>query len=101
MRRSDFTLTFAGRAILVPFRVVPVRSESTKKPPVAWGVRGLTLESAGTFEKTFELSTSHRVLKFPHRLGFDLADTLASDLEDSAHFFERIGVAVTRVRSGV
>ena len=70
-------------------------SESTKKPPVAWGVRGLILASAGTFKETFKLSTSHRVLKFPHRLGFDLADPLASDLEDPAHLFERIGVAVT------
>ena len=37
---------------------------------------------------------ANRVLQFPDRLGFDLAHSFARDLEDSADFFERIGVAV-------
>ena len=74
----------------------PVLGRAIKKPPDAAGIRGLFFSSAGTLKKTLKLSTSHWVLKFPDGLGFDLADTLTRDLEDPAHFLERISVAVAK-----
>src|SRR5437867_3783537 len=41
-----------------------------------------------------QLLAADRVLKFPHRLGFDLADAFSGDLEDAPHLFQRVGVAV-------
>src|SRR5262249_21219980 len=46
-------------------------------------------------QKSFELSCSHRMLQLADGLGFNLTHALARYLEDSAHFFERIGVTVT------
>src|SRR6476660_7802963 len=52
------------------------------------------LPSHSTRQKTFQLSRSNRVLELSDRLGFDLANALAGDFEDSADFFERVCVAV-------
>src|SRR5437016_4284529 len=47
-----------------------------------------------TRQKSFQLPRPHRVLKLPNRLRLNLANALARHLEDAAHFFQRIGVAV-------
>src|SRR5207244_1824737 len=55
---------------------------------------GKTISACYPAEKTFELLAAHRVLQLADGLGFDLPDPLAGDLEDTAHLFERVGVAV-------
>src|SRR5258706_6582817 len=45
-------------------------------------------------QKPFQLPRPYRVLKLTNRLGFNLAHALARHLEDSADFFEGVGVAV-------
>src|SRR5262249_59779984 len=47
-------------------------------------------------EEALELATSHRMLELAYRLGFDLADAFAGHLEDAAHFFQRVRVAVAQ-----
>src|SRR5437660_2439494 len=47
-------------------------------------------------EETLELAAADGVLQLTHRLGLDLADTLARHLEDAADFLERVGVAVAQ-----
>src|SRR5690348_3337720 len=70
--------------------------QQNKKPPDAWGGRGLIGRSSRTFEEPFQLSAPHRMLELPDGLGLDLSHTLARDLEDPAHFLEGIGVAVAQ-----
>src|SRR5262249_48491034 len=50
--------------------------------------------SHGSVEEPLQLATAHRVLQFPHGLGLDLPHALARHLEDAAHLFQRVGVAV-------
>ncbi len=45
-------------------------------------------------EEAFEFSCSHGVLELSDGLGFDLSDAFAGDFEDSADFFEGVGIAV-------
>lgn len=46
-------------------------------------------------EKSFQLSAANRMLQLSHRLGFDLPNSLACHLKDSAHFFEGVSVSIT------
>src|SRR3954464_2653523 len=52
--------------------------------------------SAGTLEEPLELPAPDGMLQLADRLGLDLADPLAGDLEDPAHLFEGVGVAVAQ-----
>src|SRR5207248_8667790 len=52
--------------------------------------------SAGTLEEPLELPAPDGMLQLSDRLGLDLADPLAGDLEDPAHLFEGVGVAVAQ-----
>jgi len=45
-------------------------------------------------EEAFELARPYRVLQFPYGFRLNLSDALTGNLEDSAHFLQRIGVAV-------
>ena len=45
-------------------------------------------------EEPLELAGADRVLQLADRLGFDLADAFAGDLEDPPDFLERVGVTV-------
>src|SRR5438270_441421 len=51
--------------------------------------------SADAVEEALELAAADRVLEFADRLRLDLADPLSRHLEDSAHFLQRVGVAVS------
>src|SRR5439155_5270763 len=46
------------------------------------------------FQEAFELLAADGVLQLADGFGFDLADTLASHLEDAADLFQRVGVTV-------
>ncbi len=46
------------------------------------------------FQKVLQVAGSHRILHLHHRFGLDLANSLASNLEDSANLFERVRVSV-------
>lgn len=45
-------------------------------------------------EESFELAGPDGMLQFPYCFCLNLSDPLTGDLEDSAHLFERVGVAV-------
>lgn len=45
-------------------------------------------------EEAFELARTDGVLELSYRLCLNLADALTSNFEDSADFFERVGIAV-------
>ena len=45
-------------------------------------------------KKPFQLPRSYRVLQFADGFGFHLPHAFAGDFEDSAYFFQRVGVAV-------
>src|SRR5262245_28887870 len=47
-------------------------------------------------DEAAQVVAARMVLQLAERLGFDLADAFARDLEDSACFFERIAVAVAQ-----
>src|SRR5206468_5287385 len=44
----------------------------------------------------FELATAHRMLKLADRLGLDLADALAGDLENPSYLFKSVCVSVAQ-----
>src|SRR5688572_22164111 len=68
----------------------------TKKPPVVTtGGFGKPL-AAYAVEEALELPASDRMLQLADGLGLDLADAFARDLEDAAHLFERVGVAIAQ-----
>ena len=46
-------------------------------------------------QESFQFSGSYRVLEFSNCLCLDLPHSLAGNLENPAHFFKRIGIAVT------
>ena len=46
--------------------------------------------------KPCKLLAAHRMLQLLDRLGFDLPHALARDLEDAAHLFQGVGVAVAQ-----
>ena len=69
------------------------RSTQQKTPGGHWHP-GVSFRLTCALEETLELSTSHWVLKFPYRLGLDLSNPFTRDLEDPAHFLERVSVAV-------
>src|SRR5262245_42998068 len=52
------------------------------------------LSSHAARQKAFQLPRPYRVLEFSDRLGFDLANALSCDFEDSTDFFKRVRVAV-------
>src|SRR5207249_7062895 len=45
-------------------------------------------------QKPFEMHAANRVLQLADSFRLDLANALASDLEDAADLFQRVGVAV-------
>src|SRR5581483_10770142 len=51
------------------------------------------------FEETLELADARGMAHFSQRLGFDLADALARDLELPAHFLERARVAIAQAKA--
>src|SRR5689334_15099680 len=65
-----------------------------KKSPVPKDRRLPGSRLSAPVEEAFELAAANGMLQLPHRFRLDLANALARHLEDSAHLFERIGVAV-------
>src|SRR5712664_4816006 len=59
-----------------------------------WQDTGLRANFARGFEKDAELARAGGVTQLAERLGFDLADALASEGERLSHFFERVLPAV-------
>ena len=55
---------------------------------------GLDLISRGEFEEGAELARAGGVPQLAERLGFDLADALAGESEQLAHFLKRVLAAV-------
>src|SRR6266567_3724040 len=58
----------------------------------SYGLRavGKCLHFLDAFDEGFELAAARRMTQLAERLGFDLADALAGDLEALAYFFEGV-----------
>ena len=52
-----------------------------------------------TFQESLQLSTANRMLQFTNSFGFNLSYAFAGNLEDSAHFLQGVGIAVTQTIS--
>src|SRR5437764_9767659 len=70
--------------------------DSIKKNRRSRRTGGCVSAACAAIKESFELATAHRMLQLANRLGLDLADALTRDLENPAHFFERVGVAVAQ-----
>src|SRR5690606_14727978 len=57
---------------------------------------GQQSQSGNLIQEAGQLGATAGLLELADRLGFDLADTLAGHLENVAHFFQRVAVAVAQ-----
>ena len=76
----------------------PPRGDGGTPSPGRPGGRGRRAAGrrASRLEEAPQLLRARGVLELPDRLGLDLADALAGDLEDPADLLERVGVAVAQ-----
>src|SRR3984885_8633938 len=72
-----------------PSRCFPLACAANRKAAIARGLFDVKLHVFDAVDEGLELAAAAGVTELAEGLGFDLADTLAGDLEGLAHFFKR------------